>query len=145
MKKFSMSYENIEKSLKAISSLNDTYKLSMALATKANILSKQGKLIDAKNIYREALNLAIQYSERLLMLRCFVGLASIYIEEFDWEKATDYLQKAGAIIIDVNTPTEAKELELLQSKIPNTKILTNTPHFKINRNIGIFHFGWCFL
>jgi len=63
----------------------------------AQIHQCRGELETAQQSYEEALALAEQAAEPQLILPCYDGLATIYLDRGDKVRATQYMEKAQAL------------------------------------------------
>jgi tetratricopeptide (TPR) repeat protein len=96
----------------------DSYRLTMALTLKGEILFRDGKLADAKDTLRKALHSAEAGTQRLLAARSLIGLTKISMAEHDWEKANENLEHAAVHAQEINSEGELAAIRSLRRQLP---------------------------
>ncbi len=107
----------IDNSINFFTKNNDHVRHNLALIKKADILFHLDKKTESKDLYRKALSNAESVTHRLHMIRCFLGLAKINIEDKNWNQAMDYIEKAKVIDNDIHSINESKEINDLINSI----------------------------
>jgi len=108
----------IDKSIKSFSFLKDEYRYNMSLVTKGDIEFQRGKPDDAKDIYRCVLRKADKNREKLQVIRSCLGLAEVYLQDHQWEKAGDSIEYINGIDLK-DFKAERIRLDRIRSKLPN--------------------------
>lgn len=115
----SLSYADL--ALEGFTKLKRSDKIAMSLISKAQTCLALNKTVEAKDLFRKALNISEQNTLRLEMVRCYLGLARVFVKENNWTKAEECLDKSEEVERGVHSANEIAEISKLRSQIKNRK------------------------
>lgn len=97
--------------------VDDTTGQTRATSKLAGALLAKGDIENARDLYRQALNVARANGQRHQIVKCLLGLAKISINDGAMERALEYLADARSMAAEIHAKTEFAEIVSMQSSL----------------------------